>query len=508
MARTIHDTLGVADRAMHADWSDDEIPEVIASEMRRNWMRQQAIRDGERRLRRRGARSPQPVDPERVPIIVEPGRNDLFHAIDVEDMREVLRCLPPGSLDGLQEVRLCAHPGNARRRTRPVDPLTGKVRNELVPGWYSPSPLGKYNPRTATIRVFGWFRDGEDPGPLFLYLKVDQLKTLVHEAAHHFDHTFRKGRHRWDVNDKEKHEDWARRIESDQALEIIAPVVERRHSSRCEELAQWIEEHAGVAIDPLLILCLAETAFLALVRAAFAGEDRDAARVACARALHHVGGNDEARAIAAGVLSRRPEDAGALAVTACILQCEGRDQEAAEDLIRRAVAADPTCMDAWDVLVRGHAMRRKWEQAAVACEGALSQVPAGERPRWYFISTLAEAHLHLRDSSGMEADVARMRAWGDRDAARQADVHLVLASSWSEQWEKAFSLASRLLAAGKHGDWKDWLVAARFEAAHRLGRPEQAGRLAEADIRALESRAFTEEWGRRIRRHVDAAAPR
>jgi hypothetical protein len=50
----------------------------------------------------------------------------------------------------------------------------------------------------------------------------------------------------------------------------------------------------------------------------------------------------------------------------------------------------------------------------------------------------------------------------------------------------------------KHGDWKGWLLAARFESAHRLGRPEQAGRLAEADIRALESDAFTEEWGRRI----------
>jgi hypothetical protein len=49
MARTIHDTLGVADRAMRADWSDDEIPEAIASEMRRNWMRQQAIRDSEPR---------------------------------------------------------------------------------------------------------------------------------------------------------------------------------------------------------------------------------------------------------------------------------------------------------------------------------------------------------------------------------------------------------------------------------------------------------------------------
>jgi hypothetical protein len=157
--------------------------------------------------------------------------------------------------------------------------------------------------------------------------------------------------------------------------------------------------------------------------------------------------------------------------------------------------------------VANRAMQADWSDDEIS-EAIAGEMRRKERPRWYFVSTLAEAHLNLRDSSGVEADVARMRAWGRADAARQADVYTVLALTWSEQWEQALSLASRLLATGKYGGWKEWLAAARFESAHRLGRPKQAGRLGEADIGALESHAFTEEWGRRIRLHVEAATPR
>jgi hypothetical protein len=123
--------------------------------------------------------------------------------------------------------------------------------------------------------------------------------------------------------------------------------------------------------------------------------------------------------------------------------------------------------------VANRAMQADWSDDEIS-EAIAGEMRRKERPRWYFVSTLAEAHLNLRDSSGVEADVARMRAWGRADAARQADVYTVLALTWSEQWEQALSLASRLLATGKYGGWKEWLAAARFESAPT--RSTEAGR--------------------------------
>jgi hypothetical protein len=112
MARTIHDTWGVAHRARQADWSDPAIPKAIAKEMRNNWLRQQSIRRGERHVRQRGELPPQPVHPMQLPILI------------------------------------CGS-----------------------------SP----------------------PTPVALYLKLQALDTLVHEVAHHFDFTFRRGRNRWSL---------------------------------------------------------------------------------------------------------------------------------------------------------------------------------------------------------------------------------------------------------------------------------------------------------------------
>src|SRR5262245_40446125 len=133
MGRTIHDTWGVAERAEAEDWADPEIPKAIVEEMRRNWMRQQAIREGERRVRRRGERPPPPVTADSVPVVVADDAPYVFHAATVEDIRAVLERLPPGSLDGLREVRLCVD-GEDSEGALERDPFTGRLRIEIAPG--------------------------------------------------------------------------------------------------------------------------------------------------------------------------------------------------------------------------------------------------------------------------------------------------------------------------------------------------------------------------------------
>jgi hypothetical protein len=337
---------------------------------------------------------------------------------------------------------------------------------------------------------------------------MEVLRTLVHEAAHHFDFTFRKARSRWDVRDKI--EQWAERVEGEQAAQLVASYVGERYSSECMELRSWIKDHGGAALSPLVFLrddddCryTSRHAFLGLVRSVLGGRDRDEARVAFARDLHRSGDNDGARQAVKRVLARRPDTAGALAVSACISQCADKDYKTAEELCRRAIASDPTCLDAWNVSVRCYAIQKKWVDAALTCERALSRVSVGAEGGWYFVETLAESHLHLGCWSAVDSDVARMRAWGTEHGALCADVYLAVARCWSERWEDALLLASRLLSAGKYERWELWLAAARFESAHRLGRPYQGGAFNSAEMVALEGEEFAKAWARRIREHTE-----
>lgn len=504
MARTIHDTWGVAHRAKRADWSDPEIPKAIAKEMRKNWLRQQSIRDGERRLRKQGAVPPQPVHPSRVPVVIE-HEAPYLHSPTVRDIRLVLARLPRGSIDGLQAIHLCLDKGGREYGEGLVrDPFTRRWRREPVPGVFSPTPLGSYDFDGAIIRIYGWLcePDARAVPPVALVLKVESLKTLVHEVAHHFDHTFRKRRSRWSLGDKDKHEAWAERIEGAQGADVVLPYIASTYAAETEQLERWIEVHAGVAMDTLQLLYHEPEIFLGLARSVMSGRDPDATKVDFAAHLHRIGGNDYARAVLDKVFAHDPEHAEALAVSACILQCEHRDFAASEPICRRAIAADPGCLRAWDVLARGCAIQERWQDAALACEGGIAHTPDGERPAWYFVSTLAEAHLHLGDWAGVEADVARMRDRGGHDADLCAEMHRVLASCWRQAWEEAQRLASSMLAGGKvdgEAISKLWLAAAKYESAHQLGRPDQAGSFDGAQLRELEDGSLTKKWAQRIR---------
>jgi hypothetical protein len=504
MARSIHDTWGVLQRVNQADWSDPDVPRAIKAEMRKNLRRQHVLRQNERRRRRGGAAPPPPLDLERLPIIVEDSAPYAFYPASEEDIRAVLARLAPGSLDGLQAIRLCVDKREGKAAW-PRDPFTGRRRFEVIRGVYTSPVLGTYNRATATIRLHAYLCDPGAVGPFLPYFKMVALSTLVHEAAHHFDRTFRVARSRWNIGDQEKHEDYAYGREDKLTKKIVSRYVLQRYASECAELERWVEEHGGTALGPPGFLVIGSTsllkrAFLALVRSVLAGDERDASRVVFARELHRVGGNKPAGEIVRAVLANRPDDAGALAVSACIAQCEGRDFELAESLCRRAIASDPSCPEARIALARGYAIQERWDRAATACEEGLSVLVAGDVEHGeYLLETLVESHLVLGAFDAVRSDLARMRAWGSEDAALGAEVYDVIARCWAEQWEEALLLATRMLKTGKYDEWDMWLAAVRFECAQRLHRPHLAGSYGEADLARLAKRSFTRAWSQRIR---------
>lgn len=392
---------------MSADWADMKIPRAIRDEMRKNLRRQQEIREGERRVRQ-DALPPPPVDPARLPIIFEEEAPYLIYGVTEEDIRAVLCQLPPGSLDGLREVRLCTdredNPNPYRNRppaNTPKDellvrePYTGRLRRELLPGLFASAILGTYKPSTAIIRLHAMV--GETDPVLTLFWKVRVLETLVHEAAHHFDVTFRRGRSRWAAVDRDKEEAWVEQLQREQAREIIVPYIKTRYPAELDALDEWVERHGGTPFFAAHLIFLLQRPLLLLARSVLRGDDRETVRVNFARALHEHGVNDEAAAVLRSVYALRAEHPEALAVSACILNCDRTDHDEAERLCRRALALAPDCLEAWEVLVRGYAIQKRWREAAAACEDAISRTPAGDQPRRYFVSTLEEARSKLGD---------------------------------------------------------------------------------------------------------------
>lgn len=503
MSRSIHDTWGVLHRVENADWSDPEIPDAIAAEMRANIDRQQAVRASERRGRRRDRPPLLPVDPDSLPIIVQDEAPHVFHAAGEQDIREILRRLPRGSFDGLRAIRL----GIDRRDYKgplPRDPFTRRRRFQLLPGVYTSLTLGWYRPSIATVGLHAYIGEPAAMAPFAAWLRLEALKTLLHELAHHFDLSFRTERCRWDLGDREKEEAWAARRSGAESDSIVTAYLLERYPEEVARLQTWFEAQLGVELPPIIPMIDdrpigLRDPFRNVVLAVHEGEDIDEIRVTFARAAHREAVNDVAGRTVGAVLERKPEHPRGLALRACMSLCVMEDTAQCAADCRRALASDAGCMDALESMVRCHVKKESWPETVAACEHALAVLPLEDvELASYLLRTLVESHLLLGDSAGVDSALAQVRARGARDLRINVDVYRVLDVCWRADWEEAYRLSSRLLAKYRFGPLLErWLVAARFESAHHLGKTLEP--FERSDLEALESSPFTRRWARRIR---------
>jgi hypothetical protein len=167
MSRSIHDTRRFLFEALHDDFADPELQSELVRTARQNLQRQRAIKDHARAQRRRLDVPIPPLDPERVPILVSDEAPGSPRPVTEEDLRAVMRRLPPGSLDGLAAIELCLGGAGA-----------GAVQ-------------GAYAGTSQAIRLtVGRMAPGA-PAVLAIVLKLSALVAFVRQAAHHFDHAFR-----------------------------------------------------------------------------------------------------------------------------------------------------------------------------------------------------------------------------------------------------------------------------------------------------------------------------
>lgn len=159
------------------------------------------------------------VPPEAIPIRIARIRSasTVFPATP-RDLREIMRRLPPWSINGLESIRLAIRQGKSW-----VVPA-----HQLGPGCWQPNIAGDYSPRSRIIRLYAFgHAGGPIPAPTRRRLKIEMLSTFVHEIAHHVDFMFRSGRSlRTDLRVSEaKLEAYARRMQGEWRSRIVVPYV-------------------------------------------------------------------------------------------------------------------------------------------------------------------------------------------------------------------------------------------------------------------------------------------
>src|SRR5690349_11400373 len=125
MSRSIHDTWGVLSRTRRENYADpaEKLERILT--LRANLAEQRALKQQTRHQRRRRGLSLPTFDPDRVAIVVSDESMYVHHSATEEDVRGVLRRLPPGMADGLCAIHLCPCDRPNRPGKQEVDPYTG-----------------------------------------------------------------------------------------------------------------------------------------------------------------------------------------------------------------------------------------------------------------------------------------------------------------------------------------------------------------------------------------------
>jgi tetratricopeptide (TPR) repeat protein len=513
VARSIHTTRRELEEHVEDDYLDLDHKRAEATRLRAALARKRRIKAQvaeERRSNPQAGTGAGPVvdpvvDPATLPILVEAPREHVHHGASPEELIAVLRRLPPGVVDGIRAIRLglgaeLQGDGDEDGGGEP-DPLTGRRPSlPLLPGVHSGRVLGEYRADRAEIYLCGYVYDAASLAERRikeLYLKLRALATLVHEVAHHHDHTARVARGRWLADDTEQLEIYAERMEHAWVQAVVIPYLDDAHAAEVAFLREWMLRHGGadvplsvIADDPRLtcrgggVICRFgfRSALENLLEDVEAGRDPLRTRVCFARELHY---NDEyalPRAILAGVLAERPDHAEAHTLLADIDVHEGH-LAAAEGRCREVLARDPRCFDAWDALTDALRHQQRWADVVEAATRGLACANADAHGGGMLLIHRARAHLELgdhaalsRDLGGLALGVAFFRAWAGALRAMQ-----LLRRG---EVEAALALATRLLADRAFA-LRVELVAVCVEAAHRLGRPEAARPLTERELERL-----------------------
>jgi hypothetical protein len=416
MSRSVHSTRNHHARERRFLSRDDE-PNPVRLEEIEDEIRKKRRMKNQARRQRRGPlwEGLPPVDPEAIPIQVSDQGAAVHYPASPEDIRAIMRLLPPGVLTGLSGVFLSlgAECQSDDWRTEEGDPLVGRVGYENLPGVFGGWILGQHYSRTNRIYLYAYVYDPALPDREMweVYLRLRMLITFVHEVAHHQDWTTRSSRDRWRMDNEKKYESYADTMQWRWAKEYVVPYLEAAYAEEVRRLGAWIRQHGGIDL-PLAafaeppnypfytIYCAVESLAEEVSRDAEPLEKRSQ----FASSLWTAGLYSDALRAVAGILDEQPGHAEALCLRARALLAQ-EEYPAAEVAARQALRSDSCCVEAWGLLVRIHEHQKEWDKLLKAASTAYDL--DRKRSDWWnpskFLTLRAWANLKL----GRLEDVAR-----------------------------------------------------------------------------------------------------
>jgi tetratricopeptide (TPR) repeat protein len=473
--------------------------------------------------------SPVPVDA--IPITVVEEAPWIVYPAGPADLRAVMARLPAGALDGLSHIRLCLGLEYHEEKLSPEgpsaadrDPWVGRVGYENVPGVFGGHFLGTYSYPPNRIDLYAYLIDPALPDrPMWeLFFRLRMLSTFVHEVAHHEDHMLRVARGRWRMDDTDKNEDYATTQQGHWVREVVVPYIEQAYPDARAALSAWLRHHGGTDV-PLVLLAdswgwdtdgklvpvvfgSALEAIQDLARAMHKGATLTATRLNFARDLHYGANFEEALRGIACVLAEEPHNLEALTLRADIFEHQ-EEYARAEALAWEVVQRDEGHVDAWMVLADVHLARLAWMELLGSASRGMAATGAED---WRWGSLLVErarALLELERFAELADDLDTLAGMTGRKRRRANTLRAILLVRTGKH-EEAFRLAqdclSEQLAPLPEGAV---LRAVRFEAAHLLGRPAEAGDVGEADLAFLR-RTQHGAWVDRLVEAYGLAPPR
>lgn len=493
LSRSIHTTRRHLRELKRADFADQRERQRRVDEARRMLQRKRIVKAQVWRRQVERQLPEAPVSIASIPIEVRDQQEFVHYPASVEDIVAVLDLLPPGTLDGVSRIVLCLGAEYQREMEEAdegigdPDPLLGRLSVETLPGVYSGFVLGTYFADDASIWLYAYIYDAAslpDRGLRELYLRLKMLVTLLHEVAHHWDGSACDVRGRWADRPEGKSEYAADKHAHQWTQTLVIPYLERRYPSETRALVEWVGQQGGVTVPlsnlvdhPNETFFNTECAVGSLFKAYDRGLPPASARLNFAHELHFAERFHEALQGVAGIVTDNPDNLKARALQADIYEHLER-YEQAEHAAKGILAEHPECIDGWQVLVHVYRAQGRWRDLEAAATRSILLCRANERQSALLLSERACARIELGDAAGAEADLEQLQLRGSGTRARPIVVDslralLLLRTGWYEE---------ALRMAQSHLQRRRWLLptwgillAVRYEAAQRLGRPQEAG---------------------------------
>lgn len=443
MSRSIHTTWAQINKAKSLYRNKKSEKYMIRTLFDKMYKKREAKQS---RDRHKGSHLPDilQLDPAGIPINRKESTYVRFPATD-DDIRELMRRLPPGSCDGISEIRLRLGSRSELDKdpyveeARVLDPFKGVYDYEYLPGVYSSSILGQYNPSDTTIRLYAYLYDTALPEREMweLFLKLQMLKTLIHEIGHHCDFMARCGQPRWLGSSRDRNEIYAENCEHDWSQVILARYLREKYTSEVNNLEKWIEHYGGIQLPLEAMMGDPRTTVMGekiLSRAIFGdipssisdlshevNENTNTMETRLSFAKHLRCGDYFVMAleIIDGILISEKDNIEVLRERAVILW-KKKEYEAADLAIKKVLKLDNSDPDGWGFAAGINISLHNWEKALKSSDKALKYIDRKDSEWKYIIVFWIIAQMELGNVEKAKVELAELEnncsSWGKRTA--------------------------------------------------------------------------------------------